>query len=356
MTLFIIISAVIIAVVLLVLCRSLFQSGEMRNNTKLLALVLVLLLPTASSFIYLKIGSPKAFNTTVSESEGPQDSLSAEQIQRAITALETATRNNPSDQEKLSMLANSYLLQERYKDGAATYERMLKNKADPEIMLKAADTYTRIAGGSITVRATQLIEQALGLAPNNPQGLWLGGMAAAQSGDFASAQTYWERLLPLLSSAPQQQQELKQLIQQVVAEQAQGETRPKPDNLADTQAQTITGKTITVKVELDSELSDRVSSQDTVFIFAKAQNGPPAPLAVKKLTVADLPTQVVLSDQDAMMPQLTISKFPLINLTAKVSKTGNPTQTAGDLIAPTLAVDLSNPQDSYSLIISKSTE
>ncbi|WP_424798528.1 c-type cytochrome biogenesis protein CcmI/CycH, partial [Pseudomonas viridiflava] len=61
------------------------------------------------------------------------------------------------------------------------------------------------------------------------------------------------------------------------------------------------------------------------FIFARAFDGPPAPLAVKRITVAELPAEVELSDADAMMPQLKLSNFPQVQLVARVSRAGQPT-------------------------------
>jgi cytochrome c-type biogenesis protein CcmH len=54
-------------------------------------------------------------------------------------------------------------------------------------------------------------------------------------------------------------------------------------------------------------------------------SGPPAPLAVKRVTVADLPITVELSDADAMMPQLKLSSFPEVQLMARISRAGQPT-------------------------------
>lgn len=81
-----------------------------------------------------------------------------------------------------------------------------------------------------------------------------------------------------------------------------------------------------VRVELAAALKDKVKPDDTVFIFARASNGPPMPLAAKRVTVAQLPIEVELSDADAMMPQMKLSQFAEVQLVARVSRAGQPTR------------------------------
>ncbi|MOA22030.1 hypothetical protein D3C78_1425580 [compost metagenome] len=50
------------------------------------------------------------------------------------------------------------------------------------------------------------------------------------------------------------------------------------------------------------------------------------PLAAKRVTVAQLPIEVELSDSDAMMPSMKLSSFPEVQLVARVSRAGKPTQ------------------------------
>jgi len=63
-----------------------------------------------------------------------------------------------------------------------------------------------------------------------------------------------------------------------------------------------------------------------VFIFARASNGPPMPVAAKRVTIAQLPIDVELSDANAMMPQMKLSDFNEVQLVARVSRAGQPTQ------------------------------
>jgi cytochrome c-type biogenesis protein CcmH len=93
----------------------------------------------------------------------------------------------------------------------------------------------------------------------------------------------------------------------------------------------MSGSRITVKVSLDAKLKGKVLPGDTLFVFAKAAQGPATPLAIARLTAAQLPASVTLTDAMSMMPNLTLSKFSQIVLGARVSKSGNATAQRGDL-------------------------
>ena len=83
---------------------------------------------------------------------------------------------------------------------------------------------------------------------------------------------------------------------------------------------------IAVTVALAPELAEKVKPEDSVFVFARAEQGPPMPLAVKRLTAADLPTALTLSDTDAMVAGMNLSSFPKVVVMARISRAGAPTQ------------------------------
>jgi cytochrome c-type biogenesis protein CcmH len=97
---------------------------------------------------------------------------------------------------------------------------------------------------------------------------------------------------------------------------------------------------IIVNVSLDPKLRAKVLPGDTLFVFAKAANGPAMPLAIARLTAAQLPASVALTDAMSMMPNLTLSKFPQVILGARISKSGNAVAQNGDF--QTLSAAVSN--------------
>jgi cytochrome c-type biogenesis protein CcmH len=112
---------------------------------------------------------------------------------------------------------------------------------------------------------------------------------------------------------------------------------------------------ITVKVSLASNLKTKVLPDDTLFVFAKAAQGQAMPLAIARLTAAQLPASVTLTDAMSMMPNLTLSKFSQIVLGARISKSGNATAHSGDL--QTLSAAVSNSQaEPVQLIIDRTVE
>jgi len=94
-------------------------------------------------------------------------------------------------------------------------------------------------------------------------------------------------------------------------------------------------------VSLDASMQHRVSADDIVFVMAKAKNGPPMPLAAQRLTVADLPLEVTLDDSMAMMPQMKLSGFEEVVVSARISKSGQPGAAAGDISSEVVDVSLS---------------
>lgn len=91
------------------------------------------------------------------------------------------------------------------------------------------------------------------------------------------------------------------------------------------------GRSIAGTVTLAPALAQRVRPRDTLFIYARAVDGPPMPLAVIRKQVKDLPFTFVLDDAMAVWPEARVSAFPRVVVTARVSRSGEGKAVAGDL-------------------------
>ncbi len=87
----------------------------------------------------------------------------------------------------------------------------------------------------------------------------------------------------------------------------------------------------TGSVTLSQKLAGNAAPTDTVFVFARAAEGPRMPLAILRFQVKDLPAKFHLDDSLAMSPAMKLSNFPDVVIGARVSKSANAMPQAGDL-------------------------
>lgn len=91
------------------------------------------------------------------------------------------------------------------------------------------------------------------------------------------------------------------------------------DNASTATASAASVAEIRGRVSLTEAAQALVGVDDSVFIFAKAVGGQPAPLAVIRRSVADLPFEFVLSDAQAMVQGNELSGAESVIVTAKIS-------------------------------------
>ena len=123
---------------------------------------------------------------------------------------------------------------------------------------------------------------------------------------------------------------------------------PSPSGETAAEAPPATGAAaiaLTAEVSLSPALRDKAPAGASVFVFARAAAGPPMPLAVQRLTVADLPAKVMLTEDMGMLPNMKLSQFPQIVIGARVSASGNAKAQSGDLqtLSAPIAVDTKTP-------------
>lgn len=278
---------------------------------KPLLVLAALLVPLLGLAGYLQLGASDRVELS-REFARPPTSL-ADMTQR----LERSVQAQPDSAENLYFLARSYMAQNRPGDAAQMFERSVALAGrQPELLGQWAQALYFASGKHFTPQVQALTDEALQADPKEVTSLGLLGIAAFETQRYQAAVDYWTRLLAALPADDASRSALE------------GGIARARDNLAKrvaNAAPAVKTKSIKIHVELAAALQGKVRPNDSVFIFARAINGPAAPLAVKRITVADLPADVELSDADAMMPQLNLSNFAQVQLVVRVSRTGQPT-------------------------------
>ena len=122
--------------------------------------------------------------------------MTTDGIQAAVLALNERLEANPEDPDGWALLGRSLMFLDQPRASAAAYAQAIRYGGgdDPDILLSYADILGSLDGGDLNARALPFIERALGLEPNHVNGLWLAGLAAYRSSDYATAQDYWQKL------------------------------------------------------------------------------------------------------------------------------------------------------------------
>ncbi len=293
-----------------------------------MASVLILAIPLVAGSLYWALGNYQALSQAAQPAAANQPSPDLEKMKAMVAGLAERLQKQPDDALGWTMLGRSYKYLQQNDKAVAAFEHAYKLLGDQtEIMLLYAEALAFNNNEQLAGLPAELIFKALAIEPGNVTGLWLGGMAKAQTGDFAEAMALWKKLETLLPPGSEEQQEVKGLLAKVASQMPEGTAQASPQPV-----QAIKTASIEVQVSLAPELQQSAGPGDTLFIYAQALSGPKMPLAIVRKQVSELPLTVSLTDALAMTPTMKLSNFEHVKLLARISKSGDAMQQPGDLL------------------------
>lgn len=299
------------------------------SSGRWMATVLILAIPLVAGSLYWLLGDYRSLDQVAQPAAANQATPELEQMKKMVAGLAERLEKQPDDAQGWLMLGRSYKYLQQNDKAVIAFEHAYKLIGDqPEVMLLYADALAFVNDEQLAGKPAELVFKALAIEPDNVTGLWLGGMAKAQAGDFVEAAALWKKLEAILPPGSEAQQEVQGLLAKVAAQLPEGAAQAEPAATQQSQA----SASIDVQVSLAPELQQSANPGDTVFIYAQALSGPQMPLAIVRKQVSELPLTVSLTDAMAMMPTMKLSNFDQVRLLARVSKSGQATQQPGDLI------------------------
>jgi cytochrome c-type biogenesis protein CcmH len=246
--------------------------------------------------------------------------------------------SDPNNVEGWKMLGRSYISLGRMQEALQTYERAMKlTQKDVDLLMGYATTMAMTRNNQFQGRPAEIINQAYQLNPKNVNVLWLKGNIHYQAGEFEQAVMFWEQVMAKLQPGSEEAMTVTEYLKDARSQLPAGTTIPAAPQAAatatasntDTKSSTA-AEAITVTVTLDPALQSKVQGDETLFIFARALNGPRVPLAVVRKTAKELPVTLVMDDGMAMAPQFSLSKYPQVVVEARITKSGTPSASSGD--------------------------
>lgn len=294
------------------------------SKNRLAAVVIGLSVPLLAGALYWHLGAPQGIGAAKHAAPKPDD-LTVEQFQAMTEKLAARMASNPDDPLGWLMLGRAYKALQRYPEAIkALQEANARKPDDAQVLVEYAEALAQ-RDGKLDGEPRRLLERALKIAPDDARALTLAGGAAFEARDYSKAVMYWERLARKVPPESELGQALAAGLERARAAAAgKPMIEPAPQTAAD-------GGQVSGRVTLSDVLKDKVKPDDTVFIFARAAQGPRMPLAIVRRQVKDLPVDFRLDDSMAMNPQMKLSGVDQVVITARVSRAGSAMPASGDL-------------------------
>ncbi|MCW8964111.1 MAG: c-type cytochrome biogenesis protein CcmI [Gammaproteobacteria bacterium] len=306
-----------------------------------LSLILIVSLPLASVALYREITTSQTQPTqqqVARQNMAQQARQEMPSIDQMVETLAAKLRDNPDNAEGWQMLGKSYLVLDRMPDAVKAYARAyeLLGDTNAELLADYAEVLAFSSDDNMQGKPAELVNKALQLDPQHAKSLWLAGFAAMQNEDPGLALRHWQALLSSPVLDEQTREMVKRNISQVRGISGPSSVSAAPQVVASEAADVpaVEDKamlSVKVDVALDDSLKGKVTADEIVYVFARPSQGMPMPLAVKRLTVADLPTTVILDDSMAMLKGNNLSGHDEVIVGARVSRDGTPIPRSGDL-------------------------
>ena len=269
-------------------------------------------------------------------------------LNQVAEQLEQRLARGQGDLEGWMMLGRTYVVMGDYEKALRAYTQAytLTSGQDVEAMLGYAEARVLVDERDFDGEAGQIFERAVAMAPDNGKALWYAGVTAYRQQDLETARQRWSALREI-GGPPEIMEILNARIAEIDASlggtpEAVALATPPPASppsamtaavapaAAATGDPVVAGDGIALRIVVAPELAGRVPGAAPLFVLARGAAGGP-PLAAMRRSSAELPLDVTLTDANAMIPGTSLTQVDDLQLVARVSLTGRPVASSGDL-------------------------
>ena len=289
-----------------------------------LAVILVFLVPLTAFWLYVKIGNPEAIVNPTGAAMMDGKPMTQADVEGLLASLAAKLEKNPDDGAGWVLLGNSYVKIGKYAEAVKAYEQATKKITDnAQLYADYADALAATNDYKLEGLPVELANQALKIDARNIKAKMLLATAAYDRQDYKEAVALWEKIITELPKEAEIIPDIKAAIAK--AQSLAGETKS-------TSVQKVAVNAgIRGTVRLSPALTKALDANATLFVFARAAQGAPMPIAIVRASAKDLPYQFQLDDTSAIMPSNKLSQADAVVVVARISKSGDAKPISGDL-------------------------
>jgi len=250
--------------------------------------------------------------------------LSKNELQAFALALRTKLSQSGDDEVAWMLLGRVAIMLNEFDMAKQSFDKALSMNSDNMQALVSYSQVLLLEGSDENMtRAAGMLSKVLQAQPNNLDAISLLALIAFERKDWIQAKAAFEVLLASMDESDTRYAMISKRISEIDGQIA------KQSELNSHDQQVVQGIQVTVKI--DEQLEEKQPSNGILFVFAKASEGSPMPLAVVKLTDYSFPITVELSDKNAMMAGLNLSSANEIVISARISNDDSVMPSTGEL-------------------------
>ncbi|KAB0672913.1 c-type cytochrome biogenesis protein CcmI [Aeromonas veronii] len=175
-------------------------------------------------------------------------------------------------------------------------------------------------------QADVLLQAAIAQDPDNIEARSVYAFMALQKEDFQTALARWQAMLPLMEKGTPRYVMVERSMEYARAQLKQRGIEVTNSGVA--KAGAVEGQPLAMKegefpIHVTLAAGIQMPEDAHLFVFAVVPNGPPMPIAVKRIAGPTLPVTLSLGDGDAMMEGSKLAAYPELQFKARLSRGGN---------------------------------
>lgn len=257
---------------------------------------------------------------------GKGEPLSDEELAQFALALRTKLANTGDDAVAWFVLGRIWFSQGQVPESIEAFEKALSLTPERVNLLVSYAQALLVEGSEENVKkAAKSLGLVLSKEAGNIDALSMLALIAQQRGDIKEARAAWEVLLAQL---PKDDPRYVQVQQQLAQLEPQQKVVAKD------------GPVLHVTLTIPPAVAE-AHAGETLFVFARATQGMPLPVAVQKLAVKAGTMQIQLDNSHSMQSGWNLSAVKSVTVGARISRSGSATPDPTDLQLKSAELSLS---------------